>query len=1541
MSVAISQPVYASQGVSSIKFERISSKHGLSQNTIITINQDALGFMWFGTSDGLNRYDGYDFKTYKRIPGDSTSINHHVVNCIYQDSVGILWISTDNGVNRFDPVSGQFSRVAFRNASTELNVSLVTYEIFEISKGVFWIVTLGELIEYNSITGMSKKISLFDIDDPQDNNILITKFKRDSQNNIWLTTLGQGVYKFDPYGNVIKNYRFKKGNNSIVEDNILYLEIDSFGNLWFSSTKGLSKFDTKTETFSTIQLDPNGLLKDKDIFLHKITQDNNGNIWATSNHGIFVVEVWTNTVHHFVHDQSDQNSLSHNHVTSIYKDNQGLIWVGTQDGLNKYDPTKFKFNHIKHDPSNVNSLSANHVNAIHEDSQGRLWVGTWGGGVTMLDKSKTKFAHFKNDPLDSKSLSGDVVRSIKEAPDGVIWIGAENGLNKYNPKTKNFSRITSEDLGLNSYVFEAPFDIQFIDGYAWVGTWQQGLVKVDIQKKKGFQYIPKFDDLSSISNGVVWKIHKDRKGRVWVGTKEGLNIFNPATGTFKRFLHSATDLKSLSNDDVASICETKRGDLWFASFGGGINFYNEETHSFENYTEKDGLANNIIFGLMEDANGFLWMSHNKGISKFEPQTQQFINFTEEDGLQGGNFSLGAFFKSKSGEMFFGGPNGLNYFHPDSLLRNQFEPPVFITGLKLYNEPVSVGAHSILTKTIEHTDEIELKHSQKAITFTFSSLGYSVQQKNTFAYRLEGFERNWNYVDSKHRSANYTNLPPGTYTFKVRTANSDGYWSSNETALLVRITPPPWKSWWAYCLYLLLVSGIIRSFYMQQKRKLLYREAKLQNERKVNDQLKQLDKLKDEFLANTSHELRTPINGIIGIAESLYDGIAGEMNPKAQMNLDLIITSGKRLSTLINDIQDFSKLKHKNIVLNVVPVGMRALTGVVCTISRPLLRGKNVLLKNNLPDDVPLVDGDDNRIHQILQNLIGNAIKFTEVGQIEISAQTIGSLLEIKVSDTGQGISEDKLPYIFDSFEQVDDDIRQAVSGTGLGLAISKQLVELHGGKLRVESIVNKGSDFYFTLPISKTKKKEKGSGILTSEKMEGVVVSYNKPDVNEIPFIDFPEDTIHNIGFTPGGVHILVVDDEPINLHVLENQLTLVGYSIVKAPDGIEALSILKNTNYKFDLILLDVMMPRMSGFEVCKEIRKTHSQTDLPIIFLSAKNMEKDLVAGIKAGANDYISKPFSKNELLARVNTQLERALEKKESDEQLHVLNDAYKRFVPDEFLSFLNKDSVTEIGLGNQVEKEMTVMFSDIRHFTELSENMTPQENFNFLNSYLSVMEPLFKEYHGFIDKYIGDSIMGLFPTNADDALSVGISMLEKLLSYNEGRRRAGYEPIKIGMGMNTGRLILGTIGGTDRMDGTVISDSVNLASRLEGMSKMYGLDFLITEFTHAKLKDPSVYKMRIIDRVAVQGKQKAVTVYEIFEGDVESVKRLKDLSKKTFEMAIRLYQLQGFEEALGLFTECFEKNPDDTAAAIYIERCRRHIKEGPMPDWDGVTRLEYK
>lgn len=722
----------------------------------------------------------------------------------------------------------------------------------------------------------------------------------------------------------------------------------------------------------------------------------------------------------------------------------------------------------------------------------------------------------------------------------------------------------------------------------------------------------------------------------------------------------------------------------------------------------------------------------------------------------------------------------------------------------------------------------------------------------------------------------------------------------------------------------LAAGFIFLVFMGWQRYRFLREkekAKLEHEQM--EKLLEIDRLKDQFLANTSHELRTPLNGIIGMAESLKEGLTDLPPTRVKDNLSVIISSGKRLSNLVNDILDFSRLKNADIQLKRRPVDLYSLTNLVLEINKPMIASKKLEVQNLVSKDVPAVWADENRVHQVLQNLIGNAIKFTEEGWVKVSALVNGDLLEFSVEDTGPGVPENDQEKIFESFHQSDATTTRAFQGTGLGLSIARQLIELHGGKIWVESELGKGARFTITLPVFK---EELAPKTLTPTGSDSLNVLH-APHKNSLGPVAIPK----ILG--PDGsdkIHVLLVDDEPINLHVLSSHLSPDMYDISMATNGEEAIDAIASGR-KYDLVLLDIMMPKVSGYEVCRKIREKYLQSELPVIMVTAKNQVKDLVESLNTGANDYLVKPFSRDEFLARVRTQL-----------NLLQLNKATSRFVPNDFLKNLGRENITEVKLGDQVQRKVTIFFSDIRGYTQIAESMSPEENFKFVSSLNRRLGPIISHHNGFVNQYLGDGIMAIFSDQSHQALKASVEIQRLLLEYNQDRISKKRQPVKVGIGLHSGPLIMGIIGDAKRMDAATIADSVNTASRIENLNKFYGTNILLSADTMTLMKKHvEEFRFRKLGKVLLRGKKVPVDLYECFDGDAPSVREAKAETLPEFEEALNLYFSKAFVEASKLLERILQKNPGDKTAQLFLNKSLNFAIEQPAEDWTGIEIMTVK
>lgn len=1227
-------------------FKHFYREQGLSQATVEALLHDSQGFLWVGTADGLNRFDGYQFSVFKNDSENTATLSNNGILSLFEDSQQNLWVGTHRGLNRYNRQTETFEIFSHNEADVNSLSNNTINTINQDTQGVYWIGTNKGLNSFNN--QVFKRYLL---------NQKITTTLVDSTGKLWVSTAQEGLYYFDKASTQFINVTFSTDNiGNVNKDKTIINTIDERNNtLWLGTNNGVFSLPLANE-FQAPNIELVRALQEKHITT--LLFDRNF-IWiGTNEHGVLRFNIDSDHIEWFIANDNDPKSIGHNQITQIIADTSNNVWIGTYVfGLEKYTLKKDQFNHVVRDTSKLNTLSGSTIINFLEIPENKLLIATYESGLNEFNTKTGQYIHHKYDPENETGLNANAVSSLIFDNNHGVWVGTVGGgLNLFNLNTKTFSHFYNsiDNQSRNSILRIFQSD----ENTLWIGTWGGGLSRFDITSKTFTNFNHDPNKPNTLSDDHIWAIHQDKQRILWLGTQGGLNKFDLYNNTIKHYRYDPNNINSLSNDFVTSIYEDNQGMLWLSTYGGGLNKFDPKTESFTRFTTKNGLANDVVYGILEDNQKDLWLSTNNGISRFNRQDKTFKNYDKNDGIQGKEFSTLSYFKSKSGELFFGGTNGYNHFYPENIKDDTTTPNITLTDFRINNQHVNLAKDVDSENTfaidavINELDKLTLTYNEKLVSFEFAALHFSNPMNNQYAYMLEGFDDNWIYTDANNRRATYTNLPSGNYILRVKASNGDGYWNEDGKSLPIVVLPAPWLSWWAYTFYALAFIGLIGFILYRQN----YQRLK---EHAINVRLTRADKLKDEFLANTSHELRTPLNGIIGLAESLIDGVAGQLPESANKNLAMVVASGKRLSHLVNDILDFSKLKNHNLKLNTSGVELHSLTDVVLTVSTPLIGDKDITLKNNVANSLPLVNADENRMEQILYNLVGNAIKFTDHGEVIVDAKQVDSHIEISVTDTGIGIPENKQTLIFNSFEQLQGHEKREHSGTGLGLAVTKQLVELHNGTISVSSTEGKGSCFTFTLPINADQ--------ITD--VTNVMKSTNQQKLNrlqhldsEIEYVSVSEQELalnKNLTLEHSKFRILVVDDDPINRQVLLNHLNLLGYKLSEASSGKQALSMIdkaieKSLNHSnsngeqdneqndnlarpFDLILLDVMMPKMSGYEVCKTLRKQFSLNELPVIFLTAKNQVIDLVESFAVGGNDYLSKPISKHELLSRVENHL----------------------------------------------------------------------------------------------------------------------------------------------------------------------------------------------------------------------------------------------------------------------------------------------------------------
>ena len=898
--------LYGSE-IENVKFTHIATEDGLSHHEVLFVFQDTLGFMWFGTKNGLNKYDGMRILPYFHSH-DRSSITGNFAHWIREDKSGDLWISTwGDGISRYDPKSDKFANYYNEENNPQSIASNNVWSLYVDSKGLVWAATDDGLSKLDP-AGNTFVNYRHDPRNPESiSHNTVSRICEDDQGNLLISTYGGGLNIFDPSTEKFTHYKhIKNDSQSLSNNNLWGVFVDSSNRIWIASEKGLNRFDPKTETFVSYQQnanDPSSLSSNTVTFIY---EDHTGKLWlGTFGGGLNRFDPEKETFVHYRHDSQDVYSLSNDIVMSIYEDSTGTIWVATYGGVDKYDPGEYQFEYYRKTPNNPKGLNNEKVRSIYQDRNGSIYIGTGGGGLNVFNKERNSMVHHLHDNNNQNSISDNDIWAISEDKRGDLWVATHGaGLNKFIPSQNKFIRYEHDSDNANTPDSDSLYDL-IVDekrDVLWIAAYLSGLDKYDIVNETftHYRYDPNNPD-GLVSN---WStvVFVDSNGFIWIGTEAGLSLFDPETEQFTNFKHDRDDQNSLSSNMIQAIFEDSRNTIWIGT-GSGLNRYEEGTHSFVKYFEKDGLIGNHIAGILEDSKGALWISTDNGISEFNYQNGTFRSYNRLDGLQGNRFLMHSAHANAEGELFFGGVNGFNAFRPDKLKDNQNLPRAVFTDFQIQNRPVMVGESSALREHINQAQKISMAYDQQLFSIEFVALNYRHSHKNQYAYMLEGFDKDFTFTGSSHRYATYTNLDPGNYTFHVKGSNNDGIWNSEKTSIKISIRPPWWKTLWfklfIIASIILIILGVF-NYIMKLNSEIKQRLTAQKLLHESDEKWRSLAKNAPSFLTivNKDHiieYINSPVSGLKHeevIGQTVYEFIQPEYHGIARKMINTVFETGQ-------------------------------------------------------------------------------------------------------------------------------------------------------------------------------------------------------------------------------------------------------------------------------------------------------------------------------------------------------------------------------------------------------------------------------------------------------------------------------------------------------------------------------------------------------------------------------------------------------------------------------------------------------------------------
>lgn len=1241
LALAVISCIFHVRASQSLPFVKYHVENGLSHNTVWCVLQDSYDFMWFGTSDGLNCFDGKNFRIFRSNPKNKNSIGNNFIQSLCEDENHNLWVGTNKGIFFFDRSNESFS---YFNEKTEdgVLISSSVNKIIRSQGGSFWIATHGQgIFIYNPRTKELVQNSMY--------SSFVLSLQETPNGNVFATSRLNGLICFDKTGKYLRSHipANHKGHASNIEintlcyhGNALWFNVGTYGfynldlasgqikvisednsssvvsnirdifpysatALWVGGDNGLYHFDMKTERFSRID-DPTNPKSLTDQSVYDITRDREGGMWVSTYFGgiNYLPKNLKPFEHHFPQYQS--GSLSGKAISQFCEDSEGNIWIATEDGGLNFLNTKTKKIHAYKHLNTKNSISYHNIHSLMLDRD-KLWIGTFSRGIDIFDLKNKTFKNYQHRRDDSRTVCNNAIYALYKDSRENIYVGTAWGLSRYDRASDSFSIV--DEIGPTVHIFNMLEDSR---GYLWVATYNAGVFRLNLKTQKWDHY-----------------------------------TYNP------------DNPYSVTGNSVISLFEDARQIMWFGTEGGGLCSFDSSTGRFTPFdTENKLLPNPVVYSIEQDEFSNFWIACNAGLVRINPYTKKNrMVFTQADGLQSNQFNFRSSLKARDGKMYFGGINGFNAFYPKDFTENNFIPKVRIVDFRIFNKQVNVAEEgSPLSAPIYDMKHLTLPYNQNTFSLTFAALSFQAPEKNRYSYIMEGVDKNWNVVENTNNTVSYTNLPPGKYTFRVKGSNNDGVWNPEESQITIRILPPFWKSGWAMLLYfILLLAGLFWLYKRWIRRLGKQHEERLKEYREKQEKESYLSKI--EFFTNISHEIRTPLSLIKLPLERIIS--SGDGTHKTKEFLATIDKNTDYLLNLINQLLDFRKTEEADFKLQIKLCNVSGLMRDLYARFQHSAEIKNVDFRISLPEKDVSMHVDREAFNKMISNLLSNALKYT-TSKVEMRLQPAADeYFEVSISDDGKGVTKSERNKIFDLFYQSDN----SEMGTGIGLALTRALAEKHGGTLEYKKNETIGSTFVISFPQADLQFTE-ATGHIT----QPAVVSSEA--YNEMI------EQVDNVSPGNSNIRLLLVEDN-IDLLNMTADYMRDFYEVHIAVDGSKALEILSGQN--IDIVVSDVMMPEMDGFELCETIKSDPHFCHIPVILLTAKTNVESKITGLEYGSDAYLEKPFSLEHLRVQIKNLLTSRQRLRESFASSPLLSSVE--------IAIAKKDKLFIDRLNNEIEKHL--------------------------------------------------------------------------------------------------------------------------------------------------------------------------------------------------------------------------------------------------------------